>query len=214
MRQDSGSALNVTQHSALQTITGKYSSWQHRILAAVLRIHAIFVRIRIRGSIPLTNGSGCGYGSCYFLRYIYIIFSEIKVKKKSQNSRNQCFSFSFFSLMIEGSGSGSVSLANGSRFDPGDLKTCGSYGFGFWSGSATMILGNITLSRVFRFLFQAIPFIGQDFSSPLHQTQERRPAFQLCTFPWEYFTVFYAKHSFTESTNSLLGKYRYPVLFC
>jgi hypothetical protein len=28
----------------------------------VLRIHEILVRIRIRGSIPLTNGSG----SCYF----------------------------------------------------------------------------------------------------------------------------------------------------
>jgi hypothetical protein len=30
---------------------------------AVLRIHGILVRIRIRGSVPLTNGSG----SCYFV---------------------------------------------------------------------------------------------------------------------------------------------------
>jgi hypothetical protein len=37
---------------------------------AVLRIHEILVRIRmriwIRGSIPLTNGSRFGSGSCYF----------------------------------------------------------------------------------------------------------------------------------------------------
>ncbi len=39
----------------------------------VLRIHDIFlcgssdrIRIWIRGSMPLTNGSGCGSGSCYF----------------------------------------------------------------------------------------------------------------------------------------------------
>jgi hypothetical protein len=34
----------------------------------VLRIRDIFVWIRIwiRGSMPLTNGSGCGSGSCYF----------------------------------------------------------------------------------------------------------------------------------------------------
>ncbi len=55
--------------------------------------HEILVRVRIRGSIPLTNGSGCGFGSCYFRqwpsrrqqkffllitfwRYIYIIFQR------------------------------------------------------------------------------------------------------------------------------------------
>ncbi len=32
----------------------------------VLRIHAILVRIRIRGSIPLTNGYRSVSGSCYF----------------------------------------------------------------------------------------------------------------------------------------------------
>jgi hypothetical protein len=42
-----------------------------RLLAtAVLRIHDILVWIRIRGSMPLTNGSGSGsgfgMGSCYF----------------------------------------------------------------------------------------------------------------------------------------------------
>jgi hypothetical protein len=34
------------------------------VFFAVLRIHEILVRIRIRGSIPLTNG--CGFGSGYF----------------------------------------------------------------------------------------------------------------------------------------------------
>jgi hypothetical protein len=31
---------------------------------AVFRIHDILVRIRILGSVPLTNDSGCGSGSC------------------------------------------------------------------------------------------------------------------------------------------------------
>ncbi len=48
----------------------------------VLRIHEILVRIRIRGSIPLTNGL-----------------------KKSQNIKNQCLSY-YFCMMIGGSGSG------------------------------------------------------------------------------------------------------------
>ncbi len=36
-------------------------------LCASLRIREILVRIRIRGSIPLTNGSG--FGSCYFRQW-------------------------------------------------------------------------------------------------------------------------------------------------
>ncbi len=64
------------------------------IFLPMFRIHEILVRIRIRGSIPLTNGSesGCGSGSCYFFqwpsrrqqvflfitfrRYIYITFQR------------------------------------------------------------------------------------------------------------------------------------------
>jgi hypothetical protein len=42
--------------------TGEYIG----ILTAVLRIHDILVWIRIRGSIPLTNGSGSG--SWYFFK--------------------------------------------------------------------------------------------------------------------------------------------------
>jgi hypothetical protein len=37
-----------------------------KLLIPVLRIHDILVWIRIRGTMPLTNGSGCGSGSCYF----------------------------------------------------------------------------------------------------------------------------------------------------
>ncbi len=33
---------------------------------SVLRIYDILVWIRIRGSMPLTHGSGFGSGSCYF----------------------------------------------------------------------------------------------------------------------------------------------------
>ncbi len=101
----------------------------------LLRTHDILVRIR--GSMPLTNGSG----SCYFVialqqdankkliflnsfllitfwRYIFIIFKD-KKKKESENSWNQDFSYNFC-LVIEVSGSagsGSVPPTNesGSR---------------------------------------------------------------------------------------------------
>jgi hypothetical protein len=102
----------------------------------VLRIHDIlgWIRIRIRGSIPLTNGSGSGFGSgswirillfssltfkmpaknlffntifsaYYFLKLHLHNFSKIKSQKESLNSRNQGFSY-YFCMMIEGSGSG------------------------------------------------------------------------------------------------------------
>jgi hypothetical protein len=101
----------------------------------VLRIHDIFVWIRIRGSMPLTNGSGFGSGSCYFrhcpsrcqqktiffssdcyfLKVNLHHFSKIKSQQESQNSRNQGFSY-YFCMMIEGSGagSGSITLTDGS----------------------------------------------------------------------------------------------------
>ncbi len=66
----------------------------------LLRIRDILGRIRIRGSIPLTNGSGFRI-------------------KKSQNSRNQGFSY-YFCLMIEGSGF--VPLTNGSGYRSGRPK--------------------------------------------------------------------------------------------
>ncbi len=102
----------------------------------MLRIHDIlgWIRIRIRGSIPLTNGSGSGFGSgswirillfssltfkmpaknlffntifsaYYFLKLHLHNFSKIKSQKESLNSRNQGFSY-YFCMMIEGSGSG------------------------------------------------------------------------------------------------------------
>jgi hypothetical protein len=99
----------------------------------VLRIHDIlgWIRIRIRGSMPTTNGSGFGSGfgsgSCYvtslnfkmpvkkkfictifsayyFLKLHLHHFSKIESQKESQNSRNQGFSY-YFCMMIEGSGS-------------------------------------------------------------------------------------------------------------
>jgi hypothetical protein len=105
------------------------------LLIPVSRIHDIlgWIRIRIRGSMPLTNGSGFGSGSWIrillfssltfkmpaknkyfitifsaydFLKLYLHHFSKIKIQKDSQNSRNQGFSY-YFSMMIEGSGSGS-----------------------------------------------------------------------------------------------------------
>ncbi len=93
----------------------------------VLRIHDIlgWIRIRIRGSMPLTNGSGSFYFrhwpsrcqqenkffntifSAYdFLKLHLHHFLKIKIHKESQNRRNQGFSY-YFCMMIEGSGSGS-----------------------------------------------------------------------------------------------------------
>ncbi len=64
--------------------------------ASVLWIHEILVRIRIRGSIPLTNGSG----SCSFRQW------PSRYQKKSK--------FYYFSFLTEGSGSVSGS-GSGSR---------------------------------------------------------------------------------------------------
>ncbi len=88
--------------------------------------------IRIRGSMPLTNGSGSGSGSWirilllssltfkmpekkyifntifsayYFLKLHLHHFSKIKSQKESQNNRIQGFSY-YFCMMIEGSGTG------------------------------------------------------------------------------------------------------------
>ncbi len=87
--------------------------------------------IRIRGSMPLTNGSDPAivvidlqdvnkklilksFSAYYFLEVHLHHFSKIKVQKKSQNSRNQGFSY-YFCLLIEGSGAaGSIPLSNGS----------------------------------------------------------------------------------------------------
>jgi hypothetical protein len=54
---------------------------------AVFRIHEIlgWIRIRIRGSMPLTSGSGFGSGPDPG--------SKIKSQKEPQNSRNQGFSY-------------------------------------------------------------------------------------------------------------------------
>ncbi len=82
--------------------------------------------IRIRGSMPLTNGSG----SCSFCHWpsrrqqitnlknkllfegTFTSFCKDKKSKRSQNSMDQCFSY-YFCLMIEGSGSRSLPLTNG-----------------------------------------------------------------------------------------------------
>ncbi len=97
----------------------------------VLQIHDILGWIRIRGSMPLTNGSGsCDFrhwpSRCQqktnFLTQFFLLntfwryknlFSKIKSQKESENSMNQGFSY-YFCMMIEGSGSGSIPLTSGS----------------------------------------------------------------------------------------------------
>ncbi len=119
----------------------------------VLRIHDVLVWIRIRRSMPLTNGSGSGFGSgsCYFRhwpsecqqkinlkkffcflgtfwRYIYIIFKDLKSKRSHTAVGIKVF---LFLLGVEGSGS--IPLTNGSGSGSRSPKTCGS-----GSGSATL----------------------------------------------------------------------------
>ncbi len=94
-----------------------------------LRIHDILVWIRIRGSMPLTNGSGSGFGSgsCNFRHWpsrcqektnffcLLHNFLKIKSQKESQNIRNQDFSnFSGSILLNNGSGSGRPETESGS----------------------------------------------------------------------------------------------------
>ncbi len=95
--------------------------------------------IRIRGSMPLTNGSGFAswirillfssltfkmpaenkifntiFSAYYFLKVQLHHFSKIKSQKESQNSRNQGFSY-YFCMMIEGSGSIPLTSGSGSQ---------------------------------------------------------------------------------------------------
>ncbi len=97
----------------------KYLSLQKPAFPSVLRIHDILVsiRIRIRGSMPLTNGSGSGFFCFLLFEGTFAIhhFSKIKkIKKKSLNSRNQGFSY-YFSMMIEGSRSVPLTSRSWSR---------------------------------------------------------------------------------------------------
>ncbi len=108
----------------------------------VLRIHDILGWIR--GSMPLTNGSGSGswirillfssltfkmpaknkffntiFSAYDFLKLDLHHFSKTKIQKDSQNSGNQGFSY-YFCMIMEGSGSragsgsGSIPLTSGS----------------------------------------------------------------------------------------------------
>ncbi len=63
----------------------------------MLRIQDILVRIR--GSLPVTNGSGSGYWSRYFRHW---------PSRRQQKTRNKGFS-NYFCLMIKGTGFGSGS---------------------------------------------------------------------------------------------------------
>jgi hypothetical protein len=87
-------------------------------LELVFGIHEILVRIRIRGSIPLTNG--IRFGSvlpCLFEATFTSFFEEKSYIKKSQYRRNEGF-LCYFCLMIEGSGAGWIRMVprtNGSR---------------------------------------------------------------------------------------------------
>jgi hypothetical protein len=64
------------------------------LFLAVLRIHAIlgWIRIRIRGSMPLTNGSGFGSGS--WIRILLLSSLTLRCKQKT------IFYHNFFCLLL------------------------------------------------------------------------------------------------------------------
>ena len=135
-KQKSGSGETSWIHNTGRNLTESPPPlmWQLSISEPVLRIDDILGWIRIRGSMPLINVSGFGYGSGSSIRILLFssltfkmptkdkffntIFAALSLfeakfksffkekKSKSQNSRNQGFSY-YFCTMIEGSGSGS-----------------------------------------------------------------------------------------------------------
>ncbi len=122
---------------------------------AVLRIRGILVRIRIRGSVPLTKGSGFGSGSGslyfrlwpsrwqlkiigfkiffahYFLNLLLHHFSKIKSHNEFTKQEESRFFLYYFCLMIEGSGAGS-----GAGYL---VLMAKKHGSGSGSGSATLL---------------------------------------------------------------------------
>ncbi len=70
---------------------------EHLMIEAVLRIHDIlwWIRIRIRGSMPLTNGSGSRFGSGSRI----LLFSALTFKMPTKKLFKKKF---FFILLFEG----------------------------------------------------------------------------------------------------------------
>jgi hypothetical protein len=121
----------------------RFLSFSHVLkFFAVFRIHDILVWIRIRGTMPLTNGSDADKDPavfvidlqdankkaifkknfCLLLLKVYLHhFSKIKSPKEITNRRNQGFSF-YFCLMIKGSESRSRSIPLCSGFGSGTRK--------------------------------------------------------------------------------------------
>jgi hypothetical protein len=64
-----------------KTMSGSVMVEIEGFLKTVLRIQDILVRIWIRGSRPLTNGSGSGYGSCYFRHWPSRLQQKTNLKK-------------------------------------------------------------------------------------------------------------------------------------
>ncbi len=93
-----------------------YGNYQY--LFSVLGIRDMVVRIRIRGSVPLTNGSG----SSFFLQWL----KGLRVQRKRNFSI--FFSYNFYLWLMD----------QDPDRDPGGPKTCGSCGSG--SGSPTLFI--------------------------------------------------------------------------
>ncbi len=115
-----------------------------------MRIHDILVWIRIRGSMPLTNGSGSGSPdpSIFIIDLLYIFcillfevaftsfFKDKKSKRSNKTVKIKVFLTTFALWQKDPD---PYLWRMDPDPDPGGPKTCGS-GSGFGSGSATLLL--------------------------------------------------------------------------
>jgi hypothetical protein len=138
------------------------------------------------GSVPLTNGSGCGSGRP---KNIWILWIRIRLRIRIRNTCTFKSSFKdkksyrghktveikefshYFCLMMEGSGgsggSGPVLVANKSGCGCGRPKTYGSYGSGSGSVSTKMIFRMFYIPNLYKFGFLCLLLLYSKFHRPV-----------------------------------------------
>ncbi len=115
LRADSNVADFVRPTAPNPTPTARPAERKLLLTSVVDPWHLVW--IRILGSVPLSNGSGCRYGRPKIIR---ILWNRMRIRntgkshKKSQNSKLEQGFFHYFCLMMEGSGDASVLVTNGS----------------------------------------------------------------------------------------------------
>ncbi len=109
------SSWNADSVSVNRKLNAHSAHYYLKPFSSVLWIRDILVRIRIRRSVPPTNGSGSFFFFCLLLfEGTFSSFSKIKGHKEVTTHYKLRFILLPFCLMIEGTGSESVPMTNGS----------------------------------------------------------------------------------------------------